>query len=245
MTRYAEIALVRGLSWLADAQATIANNLANIDTSGFKRRSPVAVTTAHDFDSVLGRLSSIGFQEHLDWRPGHALETGNRLDVALGSDTFFRVQDADGRVFYTRDGQMSLDRDGRLVNRNGLLYLDQAGKPIPLSEDGAPPADFAIAPNGQISAPGSGRTWGPIGIWRLPDAAALRPVGRGLFHDVRDQRPQLLPDGAQQGYREASNVDSLQELVQMIIVQRSFAATQRAMTGIGRMQDHLIQNVSR
>ena len=63
--------------------------------------------------------------------------------------------------------------------------------------------------------------------------------------DRADQRTTQAGDGVQQGYLEGSNVDSLQELVQMITVERSFTATQKALTGIGRLQENLITNILR
>jgi flagellar basal body rod protein FlgG len=246
MTHYAEMALVRGMNWLAEAQAAIAHNLANVDTAAFKRRSSMALPAAEDFEAVLGtQLPTIRYGERTDWRAGGTRETGHRLDVALGLDSYFRVQDARGRVFYTRDGKLQLDRDGRMVTAEGLRYLDQNGSPIQLSDGEGSPADVSIAPNGQITDPKTGRTWGTLGIVRLPDAQALQPLGNGLFEDLHGQVPAPVADGLQQGARENSNVDSLQELVQMIIVQRSFSATQRALNGVGRMQDLLIENLSR
>lgn len=246
MSSYAENALVRGMGFLADAQAAIAHNLANIDTAGFKRRAPMALESKQSFDTILGeRMPVVRYGEASDWRIGNTHETGNRFDVALGESTWFRVQDDKGRKFLTRNGQMQLDNQNRLVTHGGLSYLDQAGNPIVLGDGEAAPTDIAIAPNGQLSDPKTGQAWGPLGIFRVDDPNTLQPQGAGLYSAPADLKLQLAPDGAQQGHQEGSNVDSLQELVQMIIVQRSFSATQRALTGIGRMQDQLIQNANR
>src|SRR5262245_7431287 len=246
MTGYAETALIRGLHCLAETQAAIAHNLANVDTAGFKRRAPMAIEDAQSFATMLGeKLPLVRYGERTDFTLGNAHQTGNRFDVALGQDTWFRVQDAQGHVYLTRDGQMQLDSDGRLVTHAGLRYLDQNGNPLQLNSGDTQPGEFAVAPNGQVSDPTTGQTWGPIGIFRVAQPQALQPQGAGLYSDPDNQRLELVAAGAQQGYQEASNVDSLQELVQMILVQRSFSATQRALGGVGRMQDRLIDNVNR
>jgi flagellar basal-body rod protein FlgG len=82
-------------------------------------------------------------------------------------------------------------------------------------------------------------------VFRVRDMQALRPAGAGKFEDLANQQLELAGDGVQQGYQEGSNVDSLQELVQMIVVQRSFSATQKALTSVGRMQDQLVANINR
>ena len=246
MTGYAETALIRGLQYLAETQAAIAHNLANVDTAGFKRRAPMALADSQSFASMLGQqLPVVRYGERTDFTLGNAHQTGNRFDVALGQDAWFRVQDDKGRVYLTRDGQMQLDSDGRLVTHGKLRYLDQAGNPLQLNTGDTQPNEVAIAPNGQVSDPTSGQTWGPIGIFKVPQPQLLQPQGAGLYTDPNNQKLELSATGAQQGYQEASNVDSLQELVQMILVQRSFSATQKALGGIGRMQDRLIENVNR
>lgn len=248
MTNYSEIALVRGLNYLSDVQAAIAHNLANVDTRSFKRRSFHTASDTRSFESELqARLPTVRYHETTDWRPGMARETGNRLNVSLDGPYFFRVQDEAGRSFYTRDGEMRLDAQGRLVTRNGMRYLDQKGAEIALRNAEGTPGDVAISPNGMITdTSGSGQSWGPLGVWSVKDRTALQPRGDGLFVDTAHQDPALAAAPAvQQGYLEGSNVDTLQEMVQMILVQRTFSATQRALTGVGRMHSGLIDNMLR
>ncbi len=245
MGSYGEIALVRGLSFLAEKQAAIANNLANVDTTSFKRRSSVAVAQG-GFHSLLDRqLSAIDYAERTDMERGTIRETGNLFDVAIDGPQWLRVQDAKGQRYYTRAGQLQLGPDGRLVTRDGHAVLDQAGQPMLLGVGEEAPAEIRFAPNGTISNPETGRTWGPLAMVQLPDPQALVPVGRGLYVDPTNQKPTQANDGLQQGFLEGSNVDSLQELVQMISVERTFAATQKVLSGIGRLQENLITNILR
>jgi flagellar basal-body rod protein FlgF len=245
MSGYGEIALVRGLSFLAEKQASIANNLANVDTTSFKRRSAIAVPE-NGFHSLLDRqLSAVGYQEHADLQRGTIRETGNLFDVAIDGPQWLRVQDQQGQRYYTRNGQLQLGADGKLVTRDGLALLDQAGQPILIGAGEEAPSEIRFAPNGTISNPETGRTWGPLAMVELPDPQALVPTGRGLYIDPKNQKPVQANDGMQQGFLEGSNVDSLQELVQMISVERTFAATQKVLSGLGRLQENLITNILR
>lgn len=259
MASYGETALVRAMNYLADSQAAIANNLANVDTGGFKRRVPVAESSSSNFAMLLQtRLPTIDYQEHVAWQQGNTRETGNSFNVALDDARdadgnqkvgFFKVRDDAGRVFFTRDGDMQLDSKSRLVTRQGLRYLDRNNQDIVLQGDTGAPSKLAIAPNGTLSNPLNGQSWGPLAIYAPKGPAGLadlQPAGRGLYQAGDVQDLQLAPDvQVRQGQLEGSNVDSLQEMVRMITVQRSFAATQRALTGIGRMQENLATNMLR
>jgi flagellar basal-body rod protein FlgF len=243
---YGEIALVRGLAFLAEKQAATAHNLANVDTTSFKRRHAMAQPSTQDFGSLLDRqLPTVAYHERTDLQRGVLRETGNRLDVAIDGPYWLRVQDAKGAQYYTRNGQMQLDAEGRLVTRDGHAVLDQSGQPIALGIGDEAPTDISISPNGTIQNPVTGQTWGPLAVVALPQPGALVPAGKGLYVDPTAQRTTQAGDGLQQGFLEGSNVDSLQELVQMIAVERSFTATQKALTGMNRLQENLIANILR
>jgi flagellar basal body rod protein FlgG len=246
MAGYAEISLVRGMNFLAESQSAIANNLANVDTANYKRRAPVAVESQRVFDQMLGqRMPTVRYGERSDFTQGTMRETGNSMEIALSEGSWLQVQDDKGRTFLTRDGQMQIDKQGRLVTQEGLAYLDQTGNAITVGSGDQAPSQLSFAQNGAISDPTTGQAYGPIGVYRVADQNALRPVGGGKFEDLANQQLQIADGGVQQGYQEGSNVDSLQELVQMIVVQRSFSATQKALSSVGRMQDQLVANISR
>lgn len=245
MTNYGESILVRGLSFLAEKQAGIANNLANVDTASFKRRIAVAEDVGHDFESLLAQqMPAIGFQERSDMGRGIIRETDNKLDVALDEKVWLRVQNATG-TFYTRNGQLQIDKDGKLVTRDGMALLDGNGSPIEFGGAESAPSELTISPNGTLADAKTGQTWGPLALVELPDQSALQPVGRGLYVDTKGQSGKQAGDGLQQGFLEGSNVDSLQELVAMITVERSFAATQKALSGVSRLQENIISNILR
>ena len=94
MTGYAENSLVRGLSFLAEKQAAIANNLANVNTTSFKRRMAVAADSGDQFHTLLDqRLSAVDFQQRSDLEVGAIRETGNRLDIALEGSNVDSLQE--------------------------------------------------------------------------------------------------------------------------------------------------------
>jgi flagellar basal body rod protein FlgG len=246
VTGYGETALVRGLTFLAQKQAAIANNLANVDTTSFKRRAAVASSTGERFQSLLDQqLSAIDYVERNDMQRGILRDTGNRLDVAIDGSQWLRVQDQAGRQFYTRNGQLQLGDGGRLETRGGLVVLDTAGLPLLLGSGEETPGEVTFSPNGTIADPTTGKTWGPIAMVELADVDALVPIGQSLYIDTANQTGTQTADGLQQGFLEGSNVDSLQELVSMITVERSFSATQRTLSGLNRMQQNLITNILR
>lgn len=246
MSSYSEAVLIKGLSFLAERQASIANNLANVDTSSFKRRIALANESSHDFQSMLDtHMPSIGFDQKVDYGRGIARETGNRFDVAIDGDYWLQVQNLAGDTYYTRNGQLQADRAGYLVTRDGMRLLDQGGAPIQLGIGDAAPSDISISPNGSVVDPATGQRWGPINIVSLDNTDALVPTGRGLYRDTLNQVGKPAADGLQQGFLEGSNVDSLQELVAMITVERSFAATQKALTSASRLQENIISNMLR
>jgi flagellar basal body rod protein FlgG len=219
--------------------------MANVDTSSFKRRIGVAAPQ-QGFDSLLDReLDAVTYTERTDRQAGVVRETGNLMDVALAEGQWLRVEGPGGKPLYTRSGELRIGTNGYVLTRDGQKVLDTSGQPISLGNTETVPSEIRISPNGSISNPANGQTWGPLAVVTVPDQEALAPVGKGLYRDTKNQQTTQAADGVQQGYLEGSNVDSLQELVAMITVERSFAATQKALTGIGRIQDNLITNILR
>ena len=246
MGNYAEQSLVRGLSFLAERQAAIANNLANVDTASFKRRVAIAEQEPSKFASMLSEaMPTIRYREQSDFGRGIVRQTDNRLDVAVDGENWLRVQSDAGAQFYTRNGRLQIGKDGRLLTQGGEAVLDASGNQITLGSAESTPSQITISPNGQIQDPTTGQTWGPIGIFKLDRPDGLQPAGKSLYVDTVGQTPTVVGDGLQQGFLEGSNVDSLQELVQMITVERSFAATQKALTGVGRLQENIIASILR
>ena len=246
MAGYGENALVRGLTFLAEKQASIANNLANVDTSSFKRRTAIAQSTGDRFETMLtDKMSAVDYVEQSDMSRGTLRETGNKLDIAIDGPEWLRVRNEAGAEFYTRNGQLNIATDGFLTTRDGMRVLGNDGGPIQLGAGDAAPTDLTFSPNGTITNQATNQKYGPMAMVTLPNPEALVPVGRSLYMDPKKQEGTQGVSGLQQGFLEGSNVDSVQELVAMITVERSFSATQKALSGMDRLQENLITNMLR
>ena len=209
---------------LSQRQDRVANNLANATTVGYLRDRPFAEALAERIDAEGAPQSTRVAGQYADVTSGAFLETGNPLDLALEGDGFFAVQDAEGRVRYTRAGEFVLDAEGTVRSPQGWALL---------RDDGAP---FTIPPTGGEIAVTTG------GEVRVGDA----PLGRLQTVAVEDVRALVRLDGAsfasdglavrpsearvRQGMLETSNVDAVGEMVSLMEHVRLFESQQKALT---------------
>lgn len=205
----------------------IANNLANLNTTGFKREIAL-------FDAWVpnGVAKTIGPQYGLlrgiatDFSSGPLRRTGAPLDIAIEGEGFFVVQTPQGNRF-TRDGHFTLDAEGRLVTQKGMPVLGTGGG-ITL-----PAGSVSIDPEGRVSVRGTEVGAQPIEVdtlqvVRFEDPSRLRKVGDGLL-SAGEIFPAGFPEARLlQGALEGSNVDPIQEMVSMIEVLRLYEAAQKA-----------------
>ncbi|HLU39467.1 MAG TPA: flagellar hook basal-body protein [Planctomycetota bacterium] len=248
MTSYAETALTRGLNWLANAQQAIAHNLANVNSAGFKRRHAIAEESPTAFHSVLEQtLPTVRYREVCDWRTGTLQATNDPGHVALESGDFFRVRGPDGRMYFTRSGELHTDAQGFLCDQSGYRYLDETGAEVQIRSEGDEAPGVLVAANGALSDARDGRSLQrSLGVFRVADRDALVPAGGGRFVDTRAQEPVVVPTTAvRQGSIEGSNVETVGELVQMLVVQRAFQATASVLRGFGELQSTFIRAVNR
>ncbi|MFX4261934.1 flagellar hook-basal body protein [Pelotomaculum propionicicum] len=221
---------------------TIANNLANVNTTGYKKsRTDFTELVGQELGSggipvgagsqdqkkptVGGGVIVSGIANNL--MPGQLLETQRPLDLAVFGEGFFKVVQPGGEERYTRDGTFSLDAAGNLVNPSG--YILEGVKMAP----GA--ADFNIAADGKISVNDAGEITeaGQINIYKFSSASALKAEGENLFSAV-GEAVEGVPgsDGfgtIRQGCLEASNVDLTEEMASLIEAQRAYSFSARIM----------------
>lgn len=230
----------------------ISNNLANVNTAGFKKSrlefqdllyetirgaSPTALGGYTPVDLAVGHGVRPAATQRL-FSVGNLQPTENPLDVAIDGEGFFVVQLADGTQAYTRDGSFKLNADGDLVTTDG--YLVEPGINIP---PGA--TEIAIAPDGTVTYKdenGDMQEAGQITLARFPNPAGLEALGRNLFRAtpaagyVEDG---LIPGegcGAlSSGYLEMSNVQVVEEMVNMITAQRAYEISAKAITAADEM----------
>ncbi len=234
----------------------IANNLANVNTTGYKKDNHAFHDTfqrfAHDhvtdtrqhlqdkeiwpraYVQARPRLSG----QYCDMSQGSIQVTGNPLDVALVGDGFFKVRSPQGD-FLTRSGSFTLASDGRLLTEQGFEVLG-GDSPVTLPRDN----NLTIDATGAIFA--DGNQVGTLDLTSVSDPKALEKVGQNLYQIKRgSQATEQPPVGltVQQGYLEKANVEIVGELVNMMEAQRAFEIYQKIMTTTDTMESLVINKV--
>src|SRR5690606_23528506 len=142
------------------------------------------------------------YVEKSDMERGTLRETGNKLDVAIDGPEWLRVRNESGAEFYTRNGQLNIALDGRLITRDGLSVLSREGAPIQLGSGDSTPTDLTFSPNGTITDQATGQNYGPMALVALDKPEALVPVGKSLYVDPKNQTGTQGVAGLQQGFLE-------------------------------------------
>ncbi|MDW8002865.1 MAG: flagellar basal-body rod protein FlgF [Deltaproteobacteria bacterium] len=213
----ANVGAVIGKRYLEIKMDTIANNLSNANTAGYKNirlyLNPIPGGGQERGRATLPELGAI--DSYVDFSVGPMVETGNPLDLAIDGEGFFVVMSREGRA-YTRAGQFTLNAQRMLVTPDGLPVLGEQGE---IFIQGS---DVKIERDGSIFVDGN-----PVGKLRLADfqdKRSLKPIGKGLYVNTDPRNVESLPKRAEvrQGYIETSNVNVIRELTEMIIVLRAF-----------------------
>lgn len=211
-----QIALARELD-------IVANNVANIGTTGFKRRSPgfsehlMPVARADAQTSADKRLSFVASRGNpLDLSAGAVERTGNPLDVAIRGDAFLAVQTPQGER-YTRSGSMALSASGDLVTLEGHPVLTDSG-PITLSAQEGP---ASIGPDGTISTAQGAR--GKLKLVRFEHPHMLESLGANLLAASEAPQPAGTQARVEPGALERSNVSSVTEVARLVEVSRAYS----------------------
>ncbi|MES1983112.1 MAG: flagellar basal-body rod protein FlgG [Pseudomonadota bacterium] len=259
--------MIRSL-WISktglEAQQTqmdvISNNLANVSTTGFKRSRAVFEDLLYQTVRQPGAQSSqqtqipSGLQIGTGVRPvaverihiqGNMQQTNNVLDLAIQGDGFFQVLMPDGTTAYTRDGSFQTNNQGQLVTSNGFPI--QPALTIPAGS-----TSLTIGRDGTVSATQAGVTT-PVQIGSLQLATFINPAGlqsqgQNLYTETASSgTPGTNVPGTNgagmlsQGYVETSNVNVVEELVNMIQAQRAYEINSKAITASDQMLQRLTQ----
>lgn len=207
-----------------------ANNLANVDTVGYKKDIPTfSVYDERHVYSSLNRKVPIGNlpysvvvdRVYVDTADGALQYTGNPLDLAIVGNGYFSVQ-RNNEVLYTRAGNFKLDAEGFIVNADGFRLLDVNNEPIRF-EDG-----FSIDEEGYVRDQ-AGNVVSRIAVYGFASQQSLRKVGYALFSPTEESGPAVAVEDFRilPGYVELSNVNAVAELVKMVELQRHFEITQK------------------
>ena len=255
--------------WVAktglDAQQTrmnvISNNLANVNTTGFKRDRAVFeellyqnvrqaggqtdATSQAPTGLMLGTGVRVMATEKMHAQ-GNMVNSQNPLDVAIAGDGFFQIAQADGTIAYSRDGNFKLSSSGQLVTSNGALLQPAITVPTTASS-------ITIGRDGTVSielAAGGQQVLGQLQIARFVNPSGLQSLGQNLMKETpASGTPQVLKPGQtgagtlMQGTLEASNVNVVEEMVNMIETQRAYEINSKAISAVDGMLKYINQNM--
>ena len=231
----------------------IANNLANVNTTGYKKSKIEFQDLLYQTTRTAGAEQGAGNQVPTGLQVGHGsravstsrvfttgelTQTGEKLDVAIAGDGFFQVQLPDGSQAFTRDGAFKLSSNGTIVTSDGLQVI--AGFPPITAETTA----VTISPTGDISVTNSTGTKpaGRVTVTRFANPAGLEALGRNLYKESPASGPPETGNPGengfgelQQGYLEMSNVKVVEEMVKLIMAQRAYEVNSRAIAAADEM----------
>jgi flagellar basal-body rod protein FlgG len=256
--------------WVAktglDAQQTrmsvISNNLANVNTTGFKRGRAVfedllyqnvrqaGAQSSQDTQLPTGLTLGTGVRTVATekiFTQGNIMQTNNSLDVAIEGRGFFQILLPDGSLAYSRDGSYQLDNSGQMVTSNG--YVLQPGITIPANT-----LSMTIGEDGIVTAMTQGSSAPQqVGSLQLSDfinPAGLQAIGQNLFLETAASgAPQSGTPGlngigrVMQGALETSNVNTVEELVNMIETQRAYEMNSKAISTSDQMLQYVNNNL--
>lgn len=235
---------------------TIANNLANVNTPGFKRskiefqdllyQKPRSSGT----DSGGGNIVPTGIEVGNGARvaatskvftQGQLTQSGEKLDLAIQGDGFFEIQRVDGTIGYTRDGSFKLNAQGQVVTGDGLPVLS-GFQSVPVG------ATVSISQNGQVTVQSASGTQSfRLTMTRFANPSGLRSMGGNIYEETGASGP---PENGSpgengygtimQGYIESSNVNIVEEMVNLITAQRAYEINSKSI----QTSDEMLQNVA-
>ncbi len=256
--------------WIAktglDAEQTrmsvISNNLANVNTTGFKRDRAVfedlvyqnvrqaGANSTEDTTLPSGLYLGTGVRTVATQKlhtQGNIVQTNNSFDIAVQGAGFFQISHPDGSIVYTRDGAFGMDATGQLVTQNG--YLLEPAITIPENT-----LSVTIGSDGTVSALVAGDSAptqiGDITLSQFVNPTGLEAIGGNLFREtVASGAPQIDTPGTNgagtliQGSLESSNVNVVEELVNMIETQRAYEMNSKAISTTDDMLSYISQQL--
>ncbi|MFO7445040.1 MAG: flagellar basal-body rod protein FlgG [Ignavibacteriaceae bacterium] len=233
----------------------IANNIANVNTTGFKKNKAEFQDLMYQEELVNPVTSNLPGVEDTNIKiqvgngvkpstaqkiflQGDITATNNQLDVAIQGDGFFQIRKPDGNYVYTRDGSFKINADGRVVTTNGHtldpeVTLDDDTLSVIISRDGVVESEQA----------GGGRmVLGNIELVKFMNPAGLKALGDNLYAETESSgQPLIGTPGSSgfgeihQGYLESSNVDIVEEMISMITAQRAYEINSKTVKTVEEM----------
>jgi flagellar basal-body rod protein FlgF len=201
-------------------QDTLANNLANVSTPGFRAELQAFRAVPVEGSGASTRVFSLETTTGYDATPGAITATGRNLDVAAQGNAWLTVQALDGTEAYTRGGSHEVSSDGTLTTRSGLPVMGDGG-PLQIPPNSA----VSIGADGTVSAKGTDGKNNAVGKLKLvTPETALKRGEDGLFRGADGDLPADDKARVQDGALEGSNVSAVESMVAMISAARQFEA---------------------
>ncbi|MFA6940381.1 MAG: flagellar hook-basal body complex protein [Clostridiaceae bacterium] len=233
-----------GMQAQQDKMDLISNNMANMETEGYKKidasfkdlvyekiAGKGVPVSSNAFASVKGTGSTLG-ESYRCFNQGSLKQTGIDTDLAIDGNGFFQVKMADGSLAYKRGGKFSLDKNGNLSDDNGnILQIDyKNNKKINSSS-------IIIDESGQVYSDDNGTKVdiGKLNIYDFKDKANLKSIGNDLFKAAPGDEAVSQDFSLKQGYLELSNVDLSKEMTDLILAQRAFELNSKGLTTADEM----------
>lgn len=237
-------AAANGMQALINQNDSTANNVANVNTIGYKKQSLV-FQNIYDSSVVqknpqTGELQSVGELSigsqvqklTYDFTQGSLDRTGNPFDLAIQGDGFFKVQSSDGQVSYTRNGSFTLNNKGELVTKDGDYVLDDRSKKIKINTNDVVIRslnDIIINEDGQIAVCNSegNTTMQKVGVYDFANKEDMTCIGSSKFRPTEtNTSKEVKPTkfSIQQGSLEMSNANTVNEMMRTISTSRNYEA---------------------
>ncbi len=215
----------------------IANNLANVDTSGYKKENVTfweMLFTAHDDRQRVGKAMRV-ISDHSQ---GPMEMTGNPLDIAIEGEGFFRIQTPEG-IRYTRSGSFNLNSEGQMVTPDGNLLIGEGG---PVVVNGK---EISVNQGGGITV--DGELVNQLAIVTFDNYENIEKEGNSLFKLTDETVAERISEDfrLQQGFLEGANVNSTLELTEMIDLHRAYQAQQKIIQTVDELDSQAINRVGK
>ncbi|MDZ7672992.1 MAG: flagellar basal-body rod protein FlgF [Halanaerobiales bacterium] len=248
--------MIRGLYTSASAMQTnlkrmdvTSNNLANVDTDGYKKDGTVQRTFS---EMLISRYDKNGKEElgalgtgvevdesYTNFKEGNIQHTNNKLDLAVKGSGFFALETPEG-IRYSRNGNFYLNDENQVVDSQGNFLLNQNNEPIQI----VPGREISIDQQGQIFL---GELEGEtINLVDFENYDQLTKIGNNLYQ-TEEGIEEIEPEGSSimQGYLEGSNVNVVEEMASMIEVTRAYESNQKVIQTIDNTLDKAVNDVGR
>ncbi len=238
---------------------SIAQNLANVNTTAYKKTQIEFQDLIYQTIQASNSHRNLGVVVPTELRMGHGVkpvaiekvhsqgaptQTGNPLDVCIAGEGFFKVTKGDNSLAYTRDGNFKRSSDGEMVTADGYsmdppVFIPDDALDITITEDGAVLARLVNEVDFEEI--------GQIDLARFTNPSGLKPIGKNLYQETAasgppmEGQPTIEEFGSlEQGFIEASNVQVVEEMVQMISAQRAYEVNSKAI----RTADNMLQTAN-